>query len=101
MTDEFRDELPTSSIAEVLVHLRETSVWQEKVYKEYTRIRFVSRQRIARAGKALLRSALFGEVKISVEVDWLATSARSTQSNRNRPAPRAALTVASKISSSV
>lgn len=34
MTDEFRDELPTSSIAEVLVHLRETSVWQEKVYKD-------------------------------------------------------------------
>ena len=25
MTDEFRDELPTSSIAEVLVYLRETS----------------------------------------------------------------------------
>ena len=34
MTNEVRDELPTSSIAEVLVHLRETSVWQERVYKD-------------------------------------------------------------------
>lgn len=34
MTNELRVESPTSSIAAVLVHLRETSVWQEDVYKD-------------------------------------------------------------------
>jgi hippurate hydrolase len=34
MTNELRVESPTASIAAVLVHLRETSVWQEDVYKD-------------------------------------------------------------------
>src|SRR5436853_1138545 len=34
MTEKLRDQLPTSSIAEVLAGLRETSSWQERVYKE-------------------------------------------------------------------
>jgi hippurate hydrolase len=34
MTDELHDQSPTSSIAEVLAGLRETSVWQERVYKQ-------------------------------------------------------------------
>jgi hippurate hydrolase len=34
MTEELRDQPPTSSIAEVLAGLRETSVWQERVYKD-------------------------------------------------------------------
>src|ERR1043165_9367473 len=33
MTDNLRDQPPTSSIAEVLAGLRETSAWQERVYK--------------------------------------------------------------------
>ena len=34
MTEELRDEPPTSSIAKVLSGLRETSRWQERVYKD-------------------------------------------------------------------
>jgi hippurate hydrolase len=34
MTEKLRDQPPTSSIAEVLAGLRETSVWQERVYKD-------------------------------------------------------------------
>jgi len=34
MTEKLRDQIPTSSIAEVLAGLRETSVWQERVYKD-------------------------------------------------------------------
>jgi hippurate hydrolase len=34
MTEQLRDQPPTSSIAEVLAGLRETSVWQEHVYKD-------------------------------------------------------------------
>src|SRR6476646_5436837 len=34
MTEKLRDQPPTSSIAEVLAGLRETSVWQEQVYKD-------------------------------------------------------------------
>src|ERR1051325_10813654 len=34
MTEKLRDQSPTSSIAEALAGLRETSVWQESVYKD-------------------------------------------------------------------
>src|ERR1051325_6301208 len=34
MTEKLRDQSPTSSIAEALAGLRETSVWQEDVYKD-------------------------------------------------------------------
>jgi hippurate hydrolase len=34
MTEELSDQPPTSSVAEVLAGLRETSAWQEDVYKE-------------------------------------------------------------------
>jgi amidohydrolase len=34
MSEKLRDQPPTSSIAEVLAGLRETSLWQERVYKD-------------------------------------------------------------------
>jgi hypothetical protein len=34
MTEKFNDQPPTSSISEVLGGLRETSAWQEHIYKD-------------------------------------------------------------------
>src|SRR4051794_5950187 len=60
MTEELRHEPPAASIAEVLAGLRDTSVWQERVYKEIHAHPELSFQEIKTAALASAKLKEFG-----------------------------------------